>query len=108
MKLLWPVIDELKVKFLSEDKALVLNRHADNVEAYQLYLKGRYHFLKLTPAETEKGIAYFQQAIATRPELRARLRRTRRRLCNFPVDLRFAVRRIFPEGESGGAKSNRD
>ncbi len=42
-------------------------RPTENVEAYQLYTKGRYHALNLTRAETDKGIAYFQQAIEIDP-----------------------------------------
>ncbi len=61
------VIDELKVKFLSEEKAALRNRYAENIEAYQLYLKGRFHYLKLRPDEIQKGISYFEQAIALDP-----------------------------------------
>ncbi len=42
-------------------------RHTDNIEAYQLYLNGRFHTLKLTPSEVQKGILYFNQAIQTDP-----------------------------------------
>ena len=42
-------------------------RYTENVEAYELYMKGRYHALNLTRAETDKGIAYFQQAIELDP-----------------------------------------
>jgi serine/threonine-protein kinase len=35
----------------------------DSVEAYQLYMNGRFHVLKLTPPEIQKCIVYFQQAI---------------------------------------------
>ena len=38
-------------------------RYTGNVEAYELYMKGRFHGLRLTRAETDKAIAYFQQAI---------------------------------------------
>ena len=38
-----------------------------NVAAYQLYIKGRYHILKITRPETEKAIEYFQKAIDTDP-----------------------------------------
>ena len=38
-----------------------------NLEAYQLYLKGRFHFLKITRPETEKAVAYFEQAIRIDP-----------------------------------------
>lgn len=36
-------------------------------EAYQLYLKGRYHASKSTPEGLKKGIEYFQQAIEKDP-----------------------------------------
>lgn len=40
------------------------NRHyTDNVEAYQLYMKGQYHALKLTLPETDKAVTYFRQAL---------------------------------------------
>ncbi len=61
------VIDELKVQFLSGEKSAIRRRYADNVEAYQLYLKGRYHILKLRPPEIQKGILYFEQAIKIDP-----------------------------------------
>ena len=35
----------------------------ENVEAYELYMRGNYHTQNLTLAETDKGIAYFRQAI---------------------------------------------
>jgi DNA-binding winged helix-turn-helix (wHTH) protein/TolB-like protein/Flp pilus assembly protein TadD len=41
--------------------------HTDNFEAYELYMKGRFHALKLTRAETEKAVTYFQQAIELDP-----------------------------------------
>lgn len=40
----------------------------DNPEAYQLYARGRFHSYKLTPAETTKGLEYFQRAIEIDPE----------------------------------------
>jgi DNA-binding winged helix-turn-helix (wHTH) protein/TolB-like protein len=45
----------------------VKKRSTNNVEAYQLYMKGRYHSLNLTRAETDKGIDYFRQAIEIDP-----------------------------------------
>lgn len=42
-------------------------RYSQNSEAYQLYLKGRYHWLKFTPEEHKRAAAYFNQAIAIDP-----------------------------------------
>ncbi|MBA4182725.1 MAG: winged helix-turn-helix domain-containing protein [Acidobacteria bacterium] len=53
----------LKIRFGNAEK----KRPTENVEAYQLYMKGRYHALNLTRTETDKGIAYFQQAIEIDP-----------------------------------------
>ena len=38
-----------------EEKAAVLKRYTDNAEAYQLYLKGRYHWYKSTPESCQKS-----------------------------------------------------
>jgi DNA-binding winged helix-turn-helix (wHTH) protein/TolB-like protein len=43
-------------------------RHStENIEAYQLYMKGRYHIAKLTPPDLRTSIPYFQQAIEIDP-----------------------------------------
>lgn len=43
-------------------------RYPDNIQAYQFYLKGRYHALKKIRTETDKSVAYFQQAIEIAPD----------------------------------------
>ena len=54
------VATALKIRLTNKEN----RRYTDNVEAYQFFLKGRFHALKLTRAETDKAVAYFQQAIA--------------------------------------------
>ncbi|HEV8370566.1 MAG TPA: winged helix-turn-helix domain-containing protein [Pyrinomonadaceae bacterium] len=49
----------LKIKLTNKEN----RRYTDNFEAYELYMKGRFHALRLTRAETDKAVAYFQQAI---------------------------------------------
>jgi serine/threonine-protein kinase len=43
------------------------NRHTGNVQAYGLYLRGRYSWNKRTSADVYEGIKYFEQAIALDP-----------------------------------------
>jgi serine/threonine-protein kinase len=50
-----------------EERRRLTKRNTENIEAYQLYLKGRYHVLKLTPADNQKSVSYYQQAIAVDP-----------------------------------------
>ncbi|MGD9564055.1 MAG: winged helix-turn-helix domain-containing tetratricopeptide repeat protein [Pyrinomonadaceae bacterium] len=42
-------------------------RYTGSSEAYQLYLKGRFHMLRLAPDEIRLGIACMQQAVAIDP-----------------------------------------
>ena len=38
-------------------------RSTENIEAYQHYMKGRFHIARLTPTEMQTGISYLRQAI---------------------------------------------
>jgi serine/threonine-protein kinase len=62
------VVDALRVKLLGEEKVAALRRYTDNTEAYELYLKGRYHYYKYTGEGWLKAIEFFERAIAEDPE----------------------------------------
>ncbi|MGI9068876.1 MAG: winged helix-turn-helix domain-containing protein [Pyrinomonadaceae bacterium] len=57
------ITERLRLKVTRQEQQRLTRRHTENAEAYQLYLKGRYYFNKLTMDGVEKGIGYFQQAI---------------------------------------------
>lgn len=57
------VSDALQIALARRDK----KRHTENVEAYQLYMKGKFHAAKLILPEVQKGISYYEQAIAVDP-----------------------------------------
>jgi TolB-like protein/DNA-binding winged helix-turn-helix (wHTH) protein/Flp pilus assembly protein TadD len=61
------VAEALALKLNGSDRARLTKRYTDNPEAYQLYLKGRYHAGKVTKEGFDKSIAYFNQAIALDP-----------------------------------------
>jgi serine/threonine protein kinase len=61
------VSGNLRGRLTSEEKTRLAKSSATNPEAYQLYLKGRYHANQATAAGLEKGIEYFQQAIEKDP-----------------------------------------
>lgn len=50
-----------------QEKELLTRRHTDNVQAYQLYLKGRYFWNKRTAPGLQQSLAYFGQAIEIDP-----------------------------------------
>jgi TolB-like protein/DNA-binding winged helix-turn-helix (wHTH) protein/Tfp pilus assembly protein PilF len=55
---------KLRVQLSVGDEQKLKKEYTSNAEAYQLYLRGRYHALKRTLPETQKAISYFEQAIA--------------------------------------------
>ncbi|HRH43434.1 MAG TPA: protein kinase [Pyrinomonadaceae bacterium] len=61
------IATNLRIK-LTNSEQQQLNKHGtENVEAYQLYLRGHFHVFKLTPPEIQQGISNFQQAIEIDP-----------------------------------------
>ena len=57
----------LRVRLTGEEKTRLSKPDAANAEAYQLYLKGRYHANQFTADGYRKGIEYFQEAIDKDP-----------------------------------------
>jgi serine/threonine protein kinase len=58
------IADHLRMRLTGEDKKQLARRYTEDSDAYQLYLKARYHFLKRTPDGLQKGIEYCEQAIS--------------------------------------------
>jgi len=61
------VADALKIQLGVGARQEITKSPTDNLEAYQLYLKGRFHAGTLTKDGLRKGTEYFQQAIAIDP-----------------------------------------
>ncbi len=61
----------LQPKLSGADKQSVAKTGTQNSEAYQLYLKGRYHIEKYTRADTDLGIGEFRRAIQLDPNYAA-------------------------------------
>ncbi len=57
------IVKMLEVKLVGERRALV-RRYTDNLDAYTSYLQGRYYWNKRTEDGLEKGLSFFEQAIA--------------------------------------------
>jgi TolB-like protein/Tfp pilus assembly protein PilF len=62
------VADNLKFKLLEEIKLMAAKRHSDNLEAFNLYLKGTYCYQMMTAEGFKKGVEYFEQALQKDPK----------------------------------------
>jgi adenylate cyclase len=61
------ILDNLKVKLLGEKKPVITKLHSENLEAYNLYLKGTYYWQMLTAEGYMKAAEYFEQALQKDP-----------------------------------------
>ena len=62
------VADALALRLSGEEKSQLSKRYTDNIEAYQLYLTGRYHYARLIPPEIRAAMTFYQQAIDRDPK----------------------------------------
>jgi serine/threonine-protein kinase len=59
------IVEALKVRLVGEPEPLVAP--TANLEAYTLYLKGRFFFNKFTESDLRKGLNFFEQALSQDP-----------------------------------------
>ena len=61
------IVERLKVSLLKKERSKLKLRHTKSVEAYNLYLKGRYYWNKRSEEAFQKGMEHFQLAIERDP-----------------------------------------
>ena len=61
------IVSALQISLTPADKALAERKQTDSVEAYDLFLKGRANFYRLTPEYIHEAIKYLEAAIEIDP-----------------------------------------
>ncbi len=61
------IVQQLRVKLVRKAQAPFVKRYTENLEAYSLYLKGRYYWNQLTPEGWDKSLECYQEAIEVDP-----------------------------------------
>jgi TolB-like protein/Tfp pilus assembly protein PilF len=61
------IVRTLRIKLMDRPGAPAIRHGAYNLEAYNLYLKGRFHWNKRTAEGLNRGVQHFKQAIAIDP-----------------------------------------
>jgi DNA-binding winged helix-turn-helix (wHTH) protein/TolB-like protein/cytochrome c-type biogenesis protein CcmH/NrfG len=59
--------DALALKLTGDERQRLTRRYTDNAEAYQAYLKGRYHTLQYTPEGNQKAVKELNEALRLDP-----------------------------------------
>lgn len=61
------ISNALSIKLTARERHELTKHYTDNIEAYHLYLKGRYHWNKYSHSGLRKALEYFQEAIEIDP-----------------------------------------
>ncbi len=61
------ILEGLRLKLSGDEKLLLAKRHTGNTEAYDRYIRGRYHVNRRSAVAIHKGRDFFQQAIEIDP-----------------------------------------
>jgi tetratricopeptide (TPR) repeat protein len=61
------IFETLRIQLSGDAKQRITKRHTDNIEAYQLYLQGRYFWNRRTDENLRKAVDLFQKAIDKDP-----------------------------------------
>jgi len=61
------IAGEIRVKLTPEEETLLASARQVNPEAYEAYLKGQFHWGKLTPEDMETSLQYFELALKEDP-----------------------------------------
>ena len=62
---------KLGARLSGANERKIAKKYTDNPEAYQLFLRGRYHMEKYTPQDNRRALEYLQQAVALDPNFAA-------------------------------------
>lgn len=66
-ELAWEIAAKLRLRLSGEHGERPRKRLTENTNAYELYLKGRYHWARRSHEDLKKGVDYFRRAIAEDP-----------------------------------------
>lgn len=98
------ITEKLQLKLSGDEKGLS-KKYTNNNEAYQLYLKGRYHFAKRTREDIFKSIDYYQQAIKLDPNFALAYARVAEAYTQLPMYPYSSPGEAGPKAKAAASKS---
>ena len=76
-----------------------------SVEAYRLYLQGRYHALKSTPAEIRQGIEFYRRAIEADPDYALAFAGMAQAYAALPITSDVPPSEAFPQSKAAAVRA---
>jgi len=99
------IADKLKVKLLRGEKTKLITHHTDDLEAYNLYLRGRYLWNKRTEGGIKKAIEHFKQAIKKDPSYALAYTGLADSYSTLTSYISILPKEVFPKGRDAALKA---
>jgi serine/threonine protein kinase/Flp pilus assembly protein TadD len=99
------ILESLKVKLLGEARSKVVKNYTENLEAYNLYLQGRYLWNKRITADVKKAIDYFNRAIALDPNFALAYSGLADSYLVLPMYGEYRMRKALPEANAAVSRA---
>jgi DNA-binding winged helix-turn-helix (wHTH) protein/TolB-like protein/Tfp pilus assembly protein PilF len=99
------VAGSLIMKLSGEQRTALAKRYTQNIEAYQLYLKGIYFINKGTPETVRKGIGYFEQAIQLDQKYALAYAGLAQAYCRLPITSDFSSAEVLPKARDAATRA---
>jgi len=99
------IVDKLKVKLLGGGKATLAKHKIVDLEAYDLYLKGRYFWNKMTEEDLKRATEYFQRAIEKAPNYAPAYAGLADSYCYLPIYGALPTTQTYPKARAAALKA---
>ena len=99
------ITQKLKLRLSGEGEQKLAKKYTDNNEAYQLYLKGLFHYAKRTKEDLQKSIEYFQQAIKLDPDFARAYVGVSQTYSVMPSYSYLSAKEAFPKAKAAAQKA---
>ncbi len=99
------IAEKLQLKLSGNDAKGITKRYTDSNEAYQLYLRGRFHLAKRTKDDMLRAVEYFQQAIKLDPKFALAYARISEAYASMPAYPYLSPNEAFPQAKAAAQRA---
>jgi len=99
------IVDKLKPKLVAGEKDKLVKRQTVDLEAYNLYLRGRYFIYKQSEEGLQKAIDYFQQAVDKQSDYALAYAGLADCYATSPFALNLPPKEFFPKAKEAALKA---
>ncbi len=99
------IAQKLELKLSGTDAKGITKRYTDSNEAYQLYMRGRFHFSKRTKDDIQRGIDSFQHAIKLDPNFALAYARIAESYVSMPAYPYLSPKEAIPQAKAAAKRA---